>query len=116
MALPLASGRNEASGNRAHQTRTLHHNGIPVPSRRRQEAPGVDSSAVWTRSAPARQSFQSGGRRSELFRSFRIIHLKLLIEYLAAPAGRTRGGNDRVSSLPFSILLISVFAECSEHE
>ena len=28
------------SGNRAHQTRTLHHNGIPVPSRRRCEAPG----------------------------------------------------------------------------
>jgi hypothetical protein len=45
----------------------------PAGVARRQEAPGVDvdSSAVWTRSAPARQSFQSGGRRSELFRSFR---------------------------------------------
>ena len=29
---------------------------------------------------------------------------------LAAPAGRTRGGNDRVSSLPFS----TVLAECCE--
>ena len=52
----------------------------PAGVSRRQEAPGVDSRAVWTRSAPARQSFQSGGRRSELFRSFRIIHLKLLVE------------------------------------
>ena len=52
----------------------------PAGVARRQEAPGVDSSAVWTRSAPARPSFQSGGRRSELFRSFRSIHLKLLVE------------------------------------
>ena len=50
----------------------------PAGVARRQEAPGVDSSAVWTRSAPARPSFQSGGRRSELFRSFRSIHLKLV--------------------------------------